>query len=325
MTPEQALQWKQNLQTLVQQGSAAVPAILEFLEKSVDFGFGADGNAALGYSSARTAMLDALLQIGGTEGQGGLLQVLQNTADPREIALLAHSLEKLAPEQYRQESVSAAVQALSMAADGKLEGIDVAPLFQVIQNYGGVGAAGELEQAAKHWNYYATIGLGQLPDGAGIPALIQLAQGSTSAKGNALELLTQMSFQYPDARASLLEMARTDRIGPNLWRYLTPLLAGDQYYFEDSPLQAPLATGSQRPGGGSHVVFGNQHFYTAYDLANLTPEQISQRTALIDELRSVASDPDAVKALQAARALLEHRLAGVSSARSLLQPPSGAQ
>jgi len=54
-------------------------------------------------------------------------------------------------------------------------------------------------------------------------------------------------------------------------------------------------------------------------LANLTPEQVSQRTALIDELRGVTSDPAAVKALQAARALLEKRLASVLTARSVPQ------
>jgi len=173
-----------------------------------------------------------------------------------------------------------------------------------------------LEQAAKQWNYYATIGLAQLPDGAGIPTLIQMAQGSASARGSALEMLAQVSSQYPEARAALLDMARANKIGPNLWAYLTPLLAGDQYYYQDAPLQGSLPAGSGRPPPGAHVAFGNQHFYTAPDLGSLTPEQVSQRRALIDELQGVTSDPAAVKALQAARALLENRLASVSTARS---------
>jgi len=40
---------------------------------------------------------------------------------------------------------------------------------------------------------------------------------------------------------------------------------------------------------------------------------------LIDELQGVTSDPAAVRALQAARALLEKRLASVAAARSLPQ------
>jgi len=315
MTTEQSIQWKQSLQTLVQQGATAVPAILEFLEKNLDYGFGTEGKIALGYGSARAAMFDALAQIGGPEGLDGLLQVLRSTADPREIALLAQNLEKLAPEQHRQEAVAAAVQALSMAAGGKLQGTDVAPLFEVIQNYGGTSALGELERAAKQWNYYATIGLAQLPEGAGIPALIQMAQGNTGASGNALEMLAQMSPQYPEARGALLEMARANKISPNLWPYLTPLLAGDQYHYEDAALQGSLPTTNRRTSGGAYVVVGNQHFFTAHDPASLTPEQVSQRTALIEELRSVTSDPAAVKALQAARALLENRLASASQPR----------
>ncbi len=177
----------------------------------------------------------------------------------------------------------------------------------------------DLEQAAKHWNYYAAIGLADLPDGAGVPALIQMAQGSTSARGNALEMLAQVASQYPVARAALLDLARANKIGPSLWPYLTPLLAGDQYYYQDAPIQGSSPAGNRRPGEGAHVLFGNQHFYTAPDLANLTPEQISQRSALIDELQGVTSDPAAVKALQAARALLEKRLASVAAARSLPQ------
>jgi len=319
MTPEQALHWKERLQALVQQGGAAVPAILEFLEKNLDVGFGEGGKAALGYSSARAAMFDALLQIGGSEGVDGMRQVLRNTADPREIALLAQSLEKLAPEQYRQEAITAAVQTLAMASNGKLQGTDVAPLFQVLLNFGGTGAVEDLEQAAKHWNYYAAMGLAQLPDGAGVPALIQMAQGSTSARGNALEMLAQVASQYPVARAALLDLARANKIGPNFWPYLTPLLAGDQYYYQDAPIQGSSPAGTRRAGEGAHVLFGNQHFYTAPDLANLTPEQISQRTALIDELQGVTSDPAAVKALQAARLLLEKRLASVAAARTLPQ------
>jgi hypothetical protein len=319
MTPEQVLHWKESLQTLVQQGGAAVPAILEFLEKNLDVGFGEAGKATLGYSSARAAMFDALLQIGGSEGVDGMRQVLRNTADPREIAVLAQSLDKLAPEQYRQEAITAAVQTLAMAAKDKLQGIDVAPLFQVLLNFGGTGAAGDLEEAAKHWNYYAAMGLAQLPDGAGIPTLIQMAQGSTSARGSALEMLAQVSSQSPEARVALVDLARANKIGPNLWAHITPLLAGDQYYYQDAPIQGSLPAGSGRPPPGGYVAFGNQHFYTAVDPANLTPEQISQRTALIDELQGVTSDATALKALQAARVLLEKRLASVAATRSVPQ------
>ena len=326
MTTEQRLQWTLNWHALVEQGGAAVPAILEFLEKNLDYGFGASGREALGHTSARAAMFEALIEIGGTEGLGGLLQVLQTTADPREIALLAQRLEKLAPEQYRQEAVNAAAQALAMAANGKLPGTDVAPLFQVLQTYGGAGAVSELEQAAKNWNYYATMGLARLPDGAGVPALIQMAQGNTGARGNALEMLAQVSPQYPDARAALVELARANKIGPNQWPYLTPMLAGDHYHYQDDSFRNPSPLGDKRPvDGAGHVRFGNQSFHTVSGLANETPEQLNQRRALLDELQAATTNPAALQALQAARTLLESRMIKVLTARSLPQQPGGTQ
>src|SRR5207245_1821343 len=119
---EQVAQWKENLQQLVAQGTGGLAAIGEFLQKNVDRTFG-PGNG-LGYASARAAMFDALVQIGGAEGIAVTLQTLQNTADPREIALLAQNLEKLAPGEHRQDALEAARDALAMAASGKLEGLD---------------------------------------------------------------------------------------------------------------------------------------------------------------------------------------------------------
>src|SRR5437867_4158950 len=89
MTPEQAAQWKQNLRQLVQQGRDAVPAIAEFLKQNKDVDFGTGVNQALGYGSLRRAMFDALAQIGGPEAVWAAGETLQNSADPREIALLA--------------------------------------------------------------------------------------------------------------------------------------------------------------------------------------------------------------------------------------------
>src|SRR5947208_3433314 len=105
MTQEEAAQWKEHLQALVRQGPEAVPAIVEFLKRNKDLDFDPGTSEAIGYASARKAMFDAMLQIGGLEGVSGMLQTLQTTADPREIALLAQDLEKLEPEQHRQVAI----------------------------------------------------------------------------------------------------------------------------------------------------------------------------------------------------------------------------
>src|SRR5438094_1690418 len=297
---EQAVQWKQNLQQLIAQGPSGVSAIREFLQKNVDLDFGpANG---LGFPSARAAMFDALVQIGGAEGLAGTLQTLQNTADPREIAVLAQNLEKLAPGEHRQEAIEAARDALAMAAGGKLEGADVAPLFEVLRSYGDTSVVTDLMQAARQWNYYSAIALAQLPDGGGIPAVIEMAQGASSGKLNALEMLAQMSAQYPEARAALVEQA--GKISPNMWPYLAPLLAGDLYHYQDSALGGSTPG---RPSNTAYVVLGNQHFYTAPAAEILTPEEINQRLAVIDELQLATSESAALQALGHARDLLGRR------------------
>ena len=304
-TPEQVAEWKQNLQQLIAQGPSAVAGIREFLQKNVDLDFGLVNG--LGFPSARAAMFDALVQIGGVEGIAGTLQTLQNTADPREIAVLAQNLEKLAPGEHRQEAIEAARDALAMAGDGKLDGADVAPLFEVLNKFGDTSVVTDLMQAAKQWNYYSAMALAQLPDGGGIPALIEMAQGSSGGKLNALEMLTQMSAQHLEAREALIEQARANKISPNMWPYLTPLLAGDLYHYQDSAFDSSAAATDKNRSNSAHVVVGNQYFYTAPPVAVLTTEEINQRLALIDELQSVTSDPAALKALDQSRDLLGRR------------------
>jgi hypothetical protein len=303
-SPEQVAEWKQNLQQLIAQGPGAVAAIREFLQKNVDLDFGLDNG--LGYASARAAMFDALVQIGGPDGVNGTLQTLQSTADPREIALLAQNLERLAPGEHRQEAIAAARDALAMAASGKLEGADVAPLFEVLNKFGDTSVVTDLLEAAKQWNYYSAIALAQLPEGAGIPTLIEMAQGTSSGRLNALEMLAQVSTQYPEARAALVEEARANKISPNMWPYLAPLLAGDLYHYQDSAFASPAAAEGEQ-WNSAHVVFGNQNFYTAPAAEVLTTEEISQRTALIDELQTVTSVPAARQALERSRKSLQTR------------------
>src|SRR5207244_2689580 len=106
MTPEQAEEWQEKRQQLMKLGRDAVPAIAEFLKQNKDVDFGPEIGKALGFPSARTAMFDALQQIGGPEAVSVMTGVLGTTADPKEIALLARSLAQQDPEQYRGEVLS---------------------------------------------------------------------------------------------------------------------------------------------------------------------------------------------------------------------------
>src|SRR5881397_2518205 len=203
ITPQKAEELKRSFKELANQGAAAVPAIREYLDRFQDIDFDAAGAGKLvGYSSLRIGLLDALGQIGGPEATELSLQMLQKTGDPLEIGFLAKVLEKhLPPEQFRQAALSAATEALAQASSGKPDGRSVTPLFEVLQKYGDESVVGVLEQAVARWKYPATLVLAGMPDGAGIPALIRLAQDPAireSGTGDyALRPLAQAAIQYP--------------------------------------------------------------------------------------------------------------------------------
>jgi len=266
----------------------------------------------------RSAMIDALAQIGGPLAETAMTDVLQNTAEPREIAMLAQDLEKLNPGIHQQQSLDAARQALQMMAEGGLQNRDAAPLFEVLQQYGGPNVALDLENKLTQWEYYAAISLARLPDGAGVPSLIQLAgDQSTASPGNkaiALQMLAQLATQSPDAQAALLDQVRSGKLTAYNWIGLEPLLAGNQLVFQDSVIDNPLQGVSVNNVKQTHVPFGNQSFYTV-PLGAMTIDQIDQRSALINELLSATSDPMGIQMLQKAQADLSQRLSQIAATK----------
>jgi len=319
LSPEQASAWRTNLSQLISQGATALPAIREFLDKNLDIEFGGAGKQMLGYSSARLAMIDALAQIGGPESVGLMTGVLGSTADPKEIAVLARNLEQLDPGAHRQELLDAARQTLAMAAEGKLPDRDVGPLFELFQSYGDSSIASELAANSKQWNYYSMFSLAQLPDEAGLPTLIQIANGEggvgSGARVPALEMLAQAAGQSEAARAALVDQAKRNTLSAYNWATLEPILAGDQVRFQDSAYDPT----QPQPGDvrRTHISSGNQNFYSAPPLNGLTADQIQQQNALIDELLKVTTDPTGIQTLQRSKTLLERRLSQVSGS-----PPS---
>jgi len=115
--------------------------------------------------------------------------------------------------------------------------------------------------------YYATMALAQLPDGAGIASLARMVEDPNGAgKGTrdaALQMLAQMASQYPDARAALLEQVRSDKISPNMWPYLTSPLSGDQFQVQDSVLDGATNMVKGSDLRTTHIAFGNQNFISA--------------------------------------------------------------
>ncbi|MGA2175393.1 MAG: hypothetical protein ABSH38_10465 [Verrucomicrobiota bacterium] len=309
ITAEQAQKWKENLQRLIRQGPSSVPGIQEYLAQNQDVNYaGVSGAGALGFNSLRSAMLDALGQIGGAEATAAMLQTMQSSIFPSDIATLAKSLEAQAPGQYQQDILNAVRQQLSLAALDQLGGANVGPLFQVLANAAASGApiTGDLAQYAEKWPYYSAIALATLPNNAGVPALIQMAQGALgSNQAAAAQALAEMSLQNSDALNSLLNLAKNGQLSDPVLAQLGPFLAGRQYQL--GPPADPMAGGYQT----YHMAGGNQDF-SSYDTLNiLTPAQINQRLALIDQfIQAVPStDSAAQEALQQQKSLLTSKLA----------------
>jgi hypothetical protein len=310
VTPEQADVWKQELQKLVKEGAGAVPAIREFLERNVDLGFeGVPGGNQVGAASLRLALFDALQQIGGPDAMGLSARVLQTTADPREIAILARNLDQMDPGQHRDAAVAAAREALTLAGNN-LQSMDVGPLFEVLTKYGGATMGPELEQAAGKWNYYAPIALASLPDGTGVPALIRMAQDSEgsfrSSSRFALQMLAQMAPQYPDAAKALLEQTRAGKVPETAWYGIASALAGTQTLYGNAILDTTPPPANATDPKSYSIPYNRQSYRSFMVSGSWTPEQTQQQLALIDQLR--AANAVAGQALEPTRAALAARI-----------------
>lgn len=308
LTPQAAAEFRKNLLTLAQGGAASVPAIQEFLALNKDVSFDTVPGAAeqLGFSSLRMALLEGLEVIGGPEALALSVQTLQRTTDPREIALLAQSLERQAPEQYREMALAAARAALAQSPQ-QLNGRDVGPLFNLLTQFGGVNALADFQQAADgQWKHYATIALANLPDGAGVPGLIQLVNDPRNAAngGNlaAIQALGQAAAENTEARDALLAQARLGKVPSSSWINIAASLAGERFEIGNAP------TGLQPNVRTWHLNFGNQNYFSQPQ--PLTGDQINERLAVMDQFISSNPGEAATKALQEARTRLQGRQPG---------------
>lgn len=311
VTPEQAAQWKEEFQKLVKEGAGAVPAIGEFLARNVDLSLEAlQGGDQLGAASLRTAMFDALTQIGGPEAISLAAQTLQTTADPREIALLARSLDQMAPEQYREAAVSAAREALAQALKNTESPPDVGPLFEVLQKFGGAQAAPELEQAATRWNYYSTLSLAALPEGAGIPSLSRMAHdpegGFKASSRFAMQMLAQMAGEHPEAANALLDLARANKVPSSAWYGIISALSGTQMYYGGGYFDPLPAQSLGSEPKAYHIAFSRQNYRSLNVAGSWTPDQVQRQLSFVDQLR--AANTEAAQALESTRAALAARL-----------------
>ncbi len=322
LTQESLAAWRTNFQQLVEGGPASINAIQAFLSQQTDTPFSREAWQATGFPSARIAALDALRQIGGPEAISLMENMLATDQSPEEIAYLAKSLEMSAPGQHRDQELAAARAGLQAALASNDPKLDVAPLFEIFQHFGGTAAVPDLEAAAAGpWKYYATMALASLPDGAGIPSLLRMADPATGSGGRvvALEMVAQLAADNPAAKTFLLNQIAGNYIGPNLWPYLTSPLSGDQYFPVDSVITTYPALQSSSDLKTTHLASGNQNLYSLPGDQSMTADAINQRITLVDELLKAANDAAAQQALQRARDILSQR-----ANRPVAQTPPGS-
>ena len=287
---EQAVEVKTALTELAKLGTAALPGIRDLLARNFDLQF-ASGEAvqAAGHPTLRLGLLDVLGRVGGSEAIALAAETLKTTPYPVEITKLMSILESAAPGEYRQAAIEAARDALVLANEGELAGQRVAPLFEVYQTYGDQSVIPELQAALQgKWRQNAALALAELPEGIGVPALIQFAQDPATAsygKGDVgLRPLAQISIRYPDAFEALLQQARDNKIAETAWPTIVSALSGNDYISNGQVLQ-----GTRSP---------------TTDLNALT----TQRLALLDRLAPVVSSPAASQLLAQQRSILAGRL-----------------
>jgi hypothetical protein len=299
ITADKGEKFKRNLEELIKQGAASIPAIRELLDKKIEYDFAdVSGAEQIGYASLRASMIDALKQIGGPEAQEAMVQVLQTSALPSELLEIAKNLDQDAPGQYRDQILNAARESLAIAATNQYANVELGPAFRILQNY---GAANTTADAAKNEpaNFNNAINLANMPEGQGLAALVQMAQNPSSASGQtiATEMIAQLAGQNSKAVDALMQMAQNNQISNGTWEKLAPILGGDQFQIANSPAQ----NSSSDPNAP-------QDGFTIINSAT-TADQINQRIALIDKFLSIVpSDSAAAASLRNQRNLLSGKL-----------------
>jgi hypothetical protein len=288
ITPEQAVMFDQDLQELSQRGKDAVPAIFDFLRGNQDLAYNnIEGGDQLGYATLRSSLIDTLDRIGGPAAQAALLSTMQHTSHPAEMLNLAKDLDRQAPGQYRDQILAAARSALQAGSSNAFgTNVELGPVLRVLQTY---NASASLTNSAQNApaQFYDAVQLANMPDGKGLPSLLQMEKQSTGdTQLIATEMIAQLAGKNSDALGALTQLAQNGRIQASDWIQLAPILGGDQYKVD--------------PSGQNYEVVGAS-----------SPDEINQRINLIDSLmNAVAENSGAAKALQQERNVLTARLTG---------------
>lgn len=311
LSAEQAVWFKVKLASLAAHGSQALPAIREFLQRNQDIYFDAPGSAEMaGTPSLRIAMFELVGKSAGSEAVVLLKSTFAATADPVELATLAKLLERAEPGKHHAQFAAAARETLALAASEKWDGRDVAPLFELLKQFGGTSATNDLERLVNPWFHYVPITLLELPADTGAPTLIRMAQnadGKFSLGREAfLRALAQAAVRHTSAADELVTQTKADKISTAAWTGIGAALVGNTLHFAHPALAAPSPA---RNGGRTfRIALGNQSFFETAPPDKVPPNDLGDRIRLIDRLLDATTNPAALDALEGARIQLSEKL-----------------
>lgn len=313
LTAEQAVWFKEKLAGLSALGTNALPAIADFLRRNEDLYFDtADSLELAGVPSLRVALFETVGKLRGPDAVALMKTSFQATADPFELATLARLLDRAEPGKHRAAFLTAARETLALAASASWDGRDVAPLFEMLKEFGGVAVAADLERYAKPWFHYAAMTLAELPEAAGVPVLLKLAQNADgrSALGREafLRALTQTAVRQATAAEELLVQTRANQIGAAVWPGIGTALAGHTLHFVSPVLSAPSPLAARASTLTIRIALGNQRFLEIAPPDDFPQKDIGDRIRLIDRLLEATTNPAALDALEGARIQLSARL-----------------
>lgn len=320
LSPEAWTDLQRSLNILSQLGSAASPDIRKFLSSGDDILFkGQSEKDSFGYQSLRMALIEILSRLEDDEdAELAFLEVLNNTMNPMEIAAVSYHLEEIVPDYYRQEILNATQNALFAADDSGLEGQNVGPLFQVLQNYSDDNVLVTLEEVPPlWWGQYASIALANLSDGKGIPALIKTVQSFDPHKNLhsrfSLKMLAQAAADHNHAGDALVEIVSKNTVPDYLWPEVAELAAGIRRFHIKDPKSPSMDDIGLKPlSVNKNIAYtpgGNQITFSAkYPVTSIPEEQIELHLFLVGELLTNTSNPIAIQSLEHMQALLTNAM-----------------
>jgi hypothetical protein len=277
-----------------------------------------DGRRASDLDALDRAELERIARLredGGREAELALVQLLRDSNSALELALISEVLESLTPGYYREEIVKAARKTLEevISDDDPASEPYMAPVFDLLQRHGDERVVASLESVPERWQPYATVALAKMPEGQGVPSLVDAVRSAgalrTLGGQQALRMLAQVSLEDDRAYEVLVDKARTDTIPGHLWSRIAAVLAGDEQGqiappAGDASLDAYAEFSTTSPYSTQTFFSGDgvrQVLYLVHQSSSLSDAEITARLQLIDYLSEQTRNPRAITALERAR------------------------